>query len=153
MNRLDDLARDPVLGPYLPELAATVNRRSHEIHCCDKKGIELARALDRLPDVRPSSVDADQARIRIGTADDLDPIQKASLDAALCDLKPWRKGPFDIFGLHIDSEWDSSVKWNRLAGHLGSMAGKRVLDIGSSCGYYMLRLAARQPALIVGIEP
>lgn len=153
MNRLDDLARDPVLGPYLPELAATVNRRSHDIHCCDKKGVALAHALDGLPDVRPSSTDVEQARIRIGTADDLAPNQMASLDAALCELKPWRKGPFEIFGIQIDSEWDSSIKWNRLAGHLGSLAEKRVLDIGSSCGYYMFRLAARQPAIIVGIEP
>jgi tRNA (mo5U34)-methyltransferase len=113
----------------------------------------LARALDRLPDIRPSSTDSDRARIRIGTADDLDPNQMASLEAALCGLKPWRKGPFEIFGIHVDSEWDSSIKWNRLAGHLGSLAGKRVLDIGSSCGYYMFRLAARQPALILGIEP
>ena len=58
----------------------------------------------------------------------------ASLDASLRGLKPWRKGPFEIFGIHVDSEWDSSIKWNRLAGNLGSLAGKRVLDIGSSCG-------------------
>ena len=153
MNRLDALARDPVLGPYLPELAATVNGRSHDIHGCNKKGLALTCALDRLPDVRPSSVDADQARIRIGAAVDLDPDQTASLHTALCGLKPWRKGPFEIFGIQIDSEWDSSIKWNRLAGHLGSQAGKRVLDVGSSCGYYMFRLAARHPALVLGVEP
>lgn len=65
---------------------------------------------------------------------DLDPNQMASLDAALCGLNPWRKGPFVIFGILVDSEWDSSIKWNRLAGHLGSLAVKRVLDIGSNCG-------------------
>jgi tRNA (mo5U34)-methyltransferase len=153
MNRLDALARDPVLGSYLAELSATVNARNQDIFYRNKKGIGLAHVLDRLPDVQPSSADAGQARIRIGTADDLDLNQTASLNAALCDLKPWRKGPFELFGIHIDSEWDSSIKWNRLAGHLGSLAGKRILDIGSSCGYYMFRLAARQPALILGIEP
>ena len=153
MNRLDAFSRDPVLGSYLPELAATVDGRRHDIHCCNKKGIALAGALDRLPDVQPSSIDTDHSRIRIGTADDLDPSQMASLATALGELKPWRKGPFDIFGIHVDSEWDSSIKWNRLAGHLGSLAGKRVLDIGSSCGYYMFRLTARQPAVILGIEP
>jgi len=153
MNRLDDLARDPVIGPYLPELAATVNGRSHDIHCCDKRGSRWPVHWMGCPTSDRLQPMCYQARIRIDTADDLAPNQMASLDAALCDLKPWRKGPFDIFGIQIDSEWDSSIKWNRLAGHLGSMAGKRVLDIGSSCGYFMLRLAARQPALIVGIEP
>ncbi len=153
MNRLDALAQDPVIGSYLSELAETVNRRNHSIFRTNKKGIELARVLDKLPDVQPSSTDANQARIRIGTSKDLDESQIASLHEALCGLKPWRKGPFEIFGIPLDSEWDSSIKWNRIAGHLGSLAGKRVLDIGSSCGYYMFRLAARQPALILGIEP
>ena len=26
------------------------------------------------------------------------------------ELKPWRKGPFDIFGLFIDTEWRSFIK-------------------------------------------
>lgn len=153
MNRLDALARDPVLGPYLPELTAMVNARNRDIFYGNKKGITLARALKTLPDVLPSSVDADQARIRIGRSVDLDDNQRTSLHAALCDLKPWRKGPFDFFGIHIDSEWDSSIKWNRLAGQLGPLAGKRILDIGSSCGYYLFRLAVSQPALVLGIEP
>ena len=153
MNRLEALAHDPVFRSFLPELAAIVKARNHDIFYRNKKGIGLAHALDKLPDVQPSSTDTNQACIRIGTASDLNPSQMAGLHAALRQLKPWRKGPFEIFGIQIDSEWDSAIKWNRLAGHLGSLAGKRVLDIGSSSGYYMFRLAARQPALILGIEP
>ena len=153
MNRLAALAHDPLIGSYLAELDGKVSQRSKAILSGNKKGIALARALERLPDVKPSSTDADQARIRIGTAEDMDDRQLASLYQSLRDLKPWRKGPFDIFGIQIDSEWDSSIKWNRLAGHLGSLAGKRILDIGSSCGYYLFRLAVKQPALILGIEP
>jgi tRNA (mo5U34)-methyltransferase len=153
MNRLDALAQDPLIGSCLPGLTEIVNSRNHGIFCRNKKGIALARALENLPDVKPSSTDADQARIRIGTTEDLDDRQTASLYQSLRDLKPWRKGPFEFFGIRIDSEWDSSIKWNRLAEHLGSVAGKRVLDIGSSCGYYMFRMAVRQPAVILGIEP
>jgi tRNA (mo5U34)-methyltransferase len=40
-----------------------------------------------------------------------------------------------------------------LADHLQPQTGRRVLDIGSSCGYYMFRLAAQHPALVIGIEP
>lgn len=153
MNQLKTLSRDPVVGPYLAELTKTVNRRTKVIFRTDKKGRTLDRVLDNLPDVEPSSIDVTRARIRIGTAADLDDDQTASLHKALCDLKPWRKGPFEIYGIPLDSEWDSSIKWDRLAGHLGMLTGKLVLDIGSSCGYYLFRMAARHPDLAIGIEP
>ncbi|BBO69539.1 tRNA U34 carboxymethyltransferase [Desulfosarcina alkanivorans] len=153
MNRLDALTHDPVVGPYAAELTEAVSRRNQAILRTDKKGLALARVLESLPDVAPSSTDANRARIRIGTAGDLNRDQIASLHTALRHLKPWRKGPFDFFGIPLDSEWDSSIKWDRLAGHLGPLAGKRVLDIGASCGYYLFRLAAREPELILGIEP
>jgi tRNA (mo5U34)-methyltransferase len=153
MNRLEALALDPVVGSHLAELTKTVSKRNNAIFSTNKKGIALARVLDNLPDVEPSSIDVNRPRIRIGTAGDLDGNQITSLHEALCDLKPWRKGPFEVFGILLESEWDSSIKWDRLAGHLGPMAGKRVLDIGASCGYYLFRLAARQPELIMGIEP
>lgn len=153
MTRLSALARDPVIGPWFPELSENISRRNRSIFQGNARGTALAHALDKLPDVTPSSIDTDQARIRIGTAQDLDDSQSTALSRALNGLRPWRKGPFEIFGIRLDSEWDSAMKWDRLAGHLGAQAGKRVLDIGSSCGYYMFRLAARQPALILGLEP
>ncbi len=153
MKHLDALARDPVIGAYLPELAQKVAQRDKEICSFSKHEFKLTHTLDKLPDVEPSSTDVDQARIRIGAATDLDDNQRAALYDALCELKPWRKGPFDVFGIGLDSEWDSSIKWNRLADHLEPIAGRRVLDIGASCGYYLFRLAARQPAVILGIEP
>lgn len=109
MNRLDALARDPVIGPYLPELNEKVADRKDDIFQRNKKGILLAHALDKLPDAKPSSTDANQDRIRIGTSADLSDNQRASLLEALGDLRPWRKGPFKIFGIRLDSEWDSSV--------------------------------------------
>ena len=153
MNRLETLAGDSVLGPYLADLAKRVDRRNKDIFRRNKKGIDLLRALERLPDARPSSIDVSRARIRIGESGDLDDGQRAALLEALQGLKPWRKGPFDIFGIPLDSEWNSSIKWDRLSGHLGTLAGKRVLDIGSSCGYYLFRLAAQQHELAIGIEP
>lgn len=153
INDFGGLANDPVLGPFVPELMARVTTRHQSIFHRNKKGAELARALACLPDSTPSSIDVDGDRIRIGSAEDLASSQKDDLLVGLKGLKPWRKGPFAVFGIDLDSEWDSAIKWNRLAGHLGSQAGKRVLDIGSSCGYYMFRLAARKPALVIGIEP
>ena len=37
------------------------------------------------------------------------------LETALRGLHPWRKGPFSLFGVDIDTEWRSDFKWDRLA--------------------------------------
>jgi len=153
MNRLERLGDDPVIGAYVPDLTRLVDRKTAEISERNKKGRELEGVLQDLPKAVPSSVDADRDRIRIGVANDLDKARQNALFNALCRLKPWRKGPFDVFGVALDSEWNSAIKWNRLAEHLGPQHGKRILDIGASNGYYMFRMADREPALIIGIEP
>jgi len=153
MNCLKRLGDDSAIRAYLPELMRLVERKTTEISQRNKKGRELEGVLEDLPRAVPSSVDADRDRIRIGIPGDLDKTRQDNLFNALCRLKPWRKGPFDIFGVNLDSEWNSAVKWNRLAEHLGPQRGKRILDIGASNGYYMFRLAGREPALIMGIEP
>lgn len=153
MNQLRSLGRDPVLAPYLPRLIDLVDKKEADIFRHNRKGEALGRALAAMPRVVPSSIDVNCDRIRIGAPDDLADTQRAGLDAALRRLMPWRKGPFDIFGIQLDSEWNSAIKWNRLAGQITAQEGLRVLDIGASCGYYMFRMAARRPALILGIEP
>ncbi len=152
MKAWEYIARDPVLAPYLPSLKALSDDREAALRR-NPKGVRLSRALEMLPRVNAPPIDVDRDCIRIGTPADLDPAARARLYEALGALKPWRKGPFDIFGIRVESEWDSAVKWNRLADHLGSQAGRRVLDIGSSCGYYLFRLASRRPAVALGIEP
>jgi len=153
MSPLERLGDDPLIRAFLPELTRLVDRKTTEISQHNKKGRELEGVLQDLPRAEPSSVDADRDRIRIGVAGDLEKPCKDELFNALCRLKPWRKGPFDVFGVALDSEWNSAIKWNRLAEHLSSQRGKRILDIGASNGYYMFRMAARDPALIMGIEP
>jgi tRNA (mo5U34)-methyltransferase len=153
MNRLADLARDPVVSPWLSALTRAAAEREHAILHANRKGVTLAETVERLPAVQPSSVDLDTDRVRIGMPTDMDPETRSILKRVLEDLKPWRKGPFDIFGIDLDSEWNSSIKWRRLDGHLPSQVGRRVLDIGASNGYYMFRMAARQPELVIGIEP
>ena len=68
-------------------------------------------------------------------------------------LNPWRKGPFDVFTIKIDSEWRSNLKWDRLSKGLKSIEGKTVLDIGAGNGYYGFRLAALKPRVVVCVEP
>jgi len=56
----------------------------------------------------------------------------------LMQLAPWRKGPFDVGGVHIDAEWRSDLKWQRFADSIEPLAGRRVLDVGCGNGYYAL---------------
>ena len=67
-------------------------------------------------------------------------------------LHPWRKGPFSLFGMHIDSEWRSDIKWRRVAPHI-ELAGLRVLDVGCGNGYYGWRMLGAGAASVVGIDP
>lgn len=69
------------------------------------------------------------------------------------DLRPWRTGPVPLPGLTIDSEWVSTIKWNRLSVLLPSVDGVRVADVGCSNGYFMHRLAELGASLVVGFDP
>jgi len=87
----------------------------------------------------------------------VDGLGSASSDAQrralLLQLAPWRKGPFDVGGVHIDSEWRSDLKWQRVAGAIESLPGRRVLDIGCGNGYYALRMAEAGASAVLGIDP
>lgn len=78
--------------------------------------------------------------------------QRAALEQALKDLIPWRKGPFELFGVHIDTEWRSDWKWARIAPHL-DLRGKRVLDVGCGNGYYQWRMLGAGADCVIGVDP
>jgi tRNA (mo5U34)-methyltransferase len=67
-------------------------------------------------------------------------------------LKPWRKGPFKINDLFIDTEWRSFIKWNIIKPHL-NLEGKDVLDVGCNNGYYMFRMLEMNPKSVTGFDP
>ena len=71
----------------------------------------------------------------------------------LMQLAPWRKGPFNVGGVHIDAEWRSDLKWQRVAGAIEPLEGRRVLDVGCGNGYYALRMADAGAAAVLGIDP
>ncbi|ERN41569.1 putative methyltransferase [Rubidibacter lacunae KORDI 51-2] len=105
-----------------------------------------------LPDIRPSAMDL-RTGVRVGRAADADPASMQALARGLHELHPWRKGPFDLFGIHIDAEWRSDWKWNRLAGTISPLAGRRVLDVGCGNGYYAWRMLGAGAAFVVGVDP
>ena len=109
--------------------------------------------LDRLPVIKAETVDLGSARVQIGTKNECDTTQQHNIEELMRELHPWRKGPFDLFGVHIDSEWHSDWKWERLAQEIQPLEGRKVLDVGCGNGYYALRMAGAGADFVVGIDP
>ncbi|MFZ5653742.1 MAG: tRNA 5-methoxyuridine(34)/uridine 5-oxyacetic acid(34) synthase CmoB [Pseudomonadota bacterium] len=109
-------------------------------------------ALDRLPALRPGTLDL-RTGVRIGRPEEAGDGEREALRAALMELHPWRKGPFELFGLHLDSEWRSDWKWQRLAPQLDDLGGRLVLDVGCGNGYYCLRMLGAGARRVIGIDP
>ena len=108
-------------------------------------------ALASLPSLPAGTVQLNTPRVGLsGYAPDT---TLQALETALMGLHPWRKGPFELFGLHIDTEWRSDWKWDRLAGALEPLDGKRVLDVGCGNGYHCWRLLGAGAAEVIGIDP
>ena len=110
------------------------------------------KMLDALPNIKPSSIQLD-SEVRIGTTEDCEQTVRDELEHHLRILMPWRKGPFSIFGLDINTEWHSDWKWDRVQPHIAPLKAKHVLDIGCGNGYYALRSYGQGADLVVGIDP
>jgi tRNA (mo5U34)-methyltransferase len=104
-------------------------------------------ALEALPAVA-TEADPDRQAPRLG-----EPAPDAQrLRECLMALHPWRKGPLELGGVRIDSEWRSDLKWARVAPHV-DLQGRRVLDIGCGNGYFGLRMLGAGAELVVGVDP
>lgn len=141
------------LAPYMDEIAGLVEEK--QAFLADPKGNfrKYLHVVKQLPDQLPSVIHLDNPAVTAGTSGDLSGTDRHQLVTLLKQLSPWRKGPFNLFGIPVDAEWRSDMKWDRVAPHLPDITGKRVLDIGASNGYYMFRMAARNPGLVLGLEP
>jgi tRNA (mo5U34)-methyltransferase len=105
------------------------------------------QALAELPPAEPQ-FDGRPAAPRLGR-----PVaDPARLRGLLLRFHPWRKGPLEVGGIHIDAEWRSDWKWERVAGQL-DLAGHRILDIGSGNGYYGWRMLAAGAECVIGVDP
>ncbi|MBI6853120.1 tRNA 5-methoxyuridine(34)/uridine 5-oxyacetic acid(34) synthase CmoB [Pseudomonas cichorii] len=106
-------------------------------------------ALDALPPLTAERVElADSFTLEV----ECDGETRTRLRQALMGLSPWRKGPFDVFGVHIDTEWRSDWKWSRVSPHL-DLRGKRILDVGCGNGYYQWRMLGAGAESVIGVDP
>ncbi len=109
------------------------------------------RSVEYLPALTPEKLDL----LHSVTADSshLSARQREGIEKLLRNLMPWRKGPFSLYGVNIDTEWRSDWKWERVLPHISSLAGRTVLDVGCGSGYHMWRMLGAGANLVVGIDP
>ena len=109
-------------------------------------------ALAALPEIETRKIKLDQDLIQIGEKSDLT-ILPEDFKTQLKGFMPWRKGPYDLFGTNINTEWRSDWKWQRIVPHLSPLQDKQVLDIGCGNGYHLFRMLGSGAKLALGIDP
>lgn len=112
----------------------------------------IAPLLEKINALPPLQATLDlQESVKL-SFDSLSHSQKEQILECALALKPWRKGPFEIGDLRIESEWNSSIKWNLLTPHL-QLEDKEIADIGCNNGYYMFEMLSHSPKSITGFDP
>jgi tRNA (mo5U34)-methyltransferase len=110
------------------------------------------KLLAGLPELSASSVCLGPT-VSLGDKTDLETSALAALELQLREFNPWRKGPFRLFGIEIDSEWRCDMKWSRLQQAIAPLSGRTVLDVGAGNGYYGFRMLEAGADLVIGIDP
>lgn len=145
-----DLARllaSPV-APWLTHLTGQLEQWQHSQQ--HGEWTKWLRTIDLLPELTASHCElADTIRLGPAAAEH----QQARLRGLLSQLMPWRKGPFDVFGVEIDTEWRSDLKWQRLLPHISDLQGRQVLDVGCGSGYHLWRMLEAGATDAWGIDP
>jgi len=114
---------------------------------------EWQALVDSVPELPTAQRVLDADAVQIGDSDDLPGAAKQQLESQLKALHPWRKGPYILFGINIDTEWRSDWKWNRLKNHIAPLEHRLVLDVGCGNGYHCWRMLGAGAKTVVGIDP
>ncbi|WP_439241126.1 tRNA 5-methoxyuridine(34)/uridine 5-oxyacetic acid(34) synthase CmoB [Lonepinella sp. BR2474] len=111
-----------------------------------------AKVVDFLPHLTADQIDLKTA---VKSVRDL-PLSDGEQQRLVYHLKqlmPWRKGPYHLYGVHIDCEWRSDFKWDRVLPHLAPLQDRTILDVGCGSGYHMWRMVGEGAKMVVGIDP
>lgn len=110
------------------------------------------KSLAKLPEVAQSFLDLEHG-VHIGQESDCSPAIRAQIRTVLEELIPWRKGPYLIHDVHIDTEWRSDWKWDRVLPHLAPLKDRMILDVGCGNGYHCWRMLGAGARRVIGIDP
>jgi tRNA (mo5U34)-methyltransferase len=117
---------------------------------------DLARwqkCVQALPDIQGDILTLNGSQVGASCTTAVDESTVEQLREALMGLHPWRKGPYNLFGVHIDTEWRSDWKWDRLATKIAPLKDRRVLDVGCGSGYHCWRMLGDGAGEVIGIDP
>jgi tRNA (mo5U34)-methyltransferase len=109
--------------------------------------------LAQLPTVKTNTQIITSDTVTIGSATDISNDAQNQLKQQLQAFSPWRKGPYDLFGIFIDTEWRSDWKWQRLEHHIAPLHNRLVLDVGCGNGYHCFRMLGAGAKRVIGIDP
>ncbi|POU03461.1 tRNA 5-methoxyuridine(34)/uridine 5-oxyacetic acid(34) synthase CmoB [Escherichia sp. ESNIH1] len=113
---------------------------------------QWTNAVEFLPEMQPHRLELLHS-VTAESETPLTPGQIKRIDTLLRNLMPWRKGPFSLYGVDIDTEWRSDWKWERVLPHLSDLTGRTILDVGCGSGYHLWRMVGAGAHLAVGIDP
>lgn len=153
MEKILQNANHLKIDHYYPEFKALIQEKRRFLDQATGNFSRFQKIVKTLPDCIPSNINLEGRQVAVGEKSDLSDKDHCLLLEKLEQLCPWRKGPFDLFGIKIDSEWQSWMKWDRLSHDIENLKGRKILDIGSSNGYYMFRMAFHNPLMVLGVEP
>ncbi|MFU0882763.1 tRNA 5-methoxyuridine(34)/uridine 5-oxyacetic acid(34) synthase CmoB [Kluyvera cryocrescens] len=147
-NFYQQIAKSP-LSHWLETLPAQIATWQRDQHGLFK---QWSNAVEFLPEIQPWKLDV----LHSVTAESEEPLSEGQvkrIDTLMRHLMPWRKGPFSLYGVNIDTEWRSDWKWDRVLPHLSDLSGRTILDVGCGSGYHMWRMIGAGAHLAVGIDP
>ena len=104
-------------------------------------------ALEELPVADPH-LEANRPAPRLGKA----VVDPERLIATLQAFHPWRKGPLNLGGVVVDTEWRSDWKWGRIRDQV-DFRNCTVLDVGCGNGYFGWRMLDAGARCVIGIDP
>jgi tRNA (mo5U34)-methyltransferase len=132
--------------------AAELRRRTNAALSPEKHGKldEWITAWQQLPAIESPTMDCSGDAVTL--TGEVCEASRIAMENSLRTFHPWRKGPFDLFGIPIDTEWRSCWKWNRLAPHV-NLLNRNVLDVGCGNGYYGWKMLGAGARMVVGFDP
>lgn len=142
---------DPSLLSWLDAIKPIVEKQSNTAtHGHFPRWLD---ALNALPPANTHSINLTADAITASAGSDNSEAQQTLIKDTLLELAPWRKGPFNVQGVFVDSEWQSFQKWNRIEKNISQLSGRTVLDVGCGNGYYGYRMLGAGAKSVVGVDP
>ncbi|OCG21304.1 MULTISPECIES: tRNA 5-methoxyuridine(34)/uridine 5-oxyacetic acid(34) synthase CmoB [unclassified Gilliamella] len=118
----------------------------------DNRFNQWLNSIKHLPSITPYQIDLLHS-VTVNSEHPISTGEQQRITQLLKNMMPWRKGPFHLYGIDVDTEWRSDWKWRRLIDHIDNLEGKTVLDVGCNSGYHLWRMIGAGAKLAVGIDP